>query len=302
MVKNNNDSIFFISGLISIGFFLVLIFGILLYCYKQNRVIQIRTEKENINVLIFTEPPKPKEKKVRNSIEKIKSIPVPKPKLKPKIKKVKKKQIVKKIPPKPREITKKEQQVISPKPENPIPKPQSLSSLFDNTDIPTIESVDNSDAPQISSQVLHRLRNKLSKTETPIAHKEDVNYSSKEYKIDKNIFYKESNLIIKYQDIEITSSNIDRTEKGVYDEFLSNIKSFLYKEWQPSKEIAGNKAKVRFFLDKHSKIKNYKVLIYSGSDRFNSELDYFLSSLNNKIFPVKIKNPISFEVFIGAKE
>jgi len=298
MVRQD-DKRFLLSGLFSIGFFFTVIAITLLYSYNQNRVIQIRTEKENINVLLFTEPPKPKEKAVKNSIVKQKSIPVPKPKPKPK----KPKPVEKPVPPKPSEVTKKEQQVISPKRENPIPKPQSLSSLFDNTDISAVETVDNSDAPQISSQVLHRLKNKLSKTDTPIAHKEDVNYTSTEYKIEREELYRESNLILKHKDIEITSSNIDMSEKGVYSEFYSKIKKFLYDEWQPSKEIAGNKAKVRFILERDGTLKHYKVLLYSGSDRFNSELDFFLTRLVGDRFPVNTENEkLSFEVFIGAKE
>jgi outer membrane biosynthesis protein TonB len=300
MVKQD-DKRFLLSGLFSIGFFFTVISITLLYSYNQNRVIQVRTEKENINVLLFTEPPKPKEKIVKNAPEKREPIPVPKPKPKPKP--VPPKPKPKPVPPKPIEVTKKEQQVISPKRENPTPKPQSLSSLFDSADIPGIETVDNSDAPQVSSQALHRLRNSLSKTSTPVAHKEDVNYTSSEYKIDRENLYKESNLVLQQKDIEITSANIDSSERGLYSEFYSKVKDYLYDKWQPSREVAGNKAKVRFQLSKDSQLQSYKVLIYSGSERFNSELDYFLERLKGSQFPVAVKEEsLAFEVFIGAKE
>ena len=186
-----------------------------------------------------------------------------------------------------------------------MPKPLSASSLFDKVDVPTFDPPNNEEAPEISNQVMKRLKNNLGKTETPLAYK-DYNHSleNKNYTISNNNKYKTQNIVLKHKEIEITSSNFEQnSEKGIYDEFYSKIKNFLYNKWQPSIESAGHKAKVRFVLNNNSELLSYRVILYSGSDSFNLELDYYLASLQGTKFPVKIEqNKVAFEVFIGAKE
>jgi hypothetical protein len=293
-----NQNLFLLSGLISIGFFIFLMFYGLYYSYKINKIMSVRTEKADVEVLLYIEPPKPKDQKLKKAKHNYDTIPLVK-----EIKKeAPKEQQV--LPPKPKEITKIEQQVISPKRENPLPKPQSISSLFDKVDVPNFDPPDNDEAPEISNQVMKRLKNKLGKTETPLAYKDYNSTYNKKYTISNNNIYKTQNLVLKHKDVEVTSSNLEKnSEKGIYNEFYSKIKNFLYNKWQPSIESAGNKAKIRFILNKHSELISYRVILYSGSDRFNSELDYFLESLNGTKFPVKVtQERVAFEVFIGAKE
>ena len=80
MVNLEEDKkLFYISGLFSISFFLTVLFSALLYSYTKNRIIQVKTRKnQTIKVSLVELPPPKKVVKVKKHKKSIKKIAVKK--------------------------------------------------------------------------------------------------------------------------------------------------------------------------------------------------------------------------------
>ena len=80
MVNLEEDKkLFYISGLFSISFFLTVLFSALLYSYTKNRIIQVKTKKnQTIKVSLVELPPPKKVVKVKKHKKSIKKIAVKK--------------------------------------------------------------------------------------------------------------------------------------------------------------------------------------------------------------------------------
>jgi len=281
---NNDTKLFYLSGLFSISFFLIIIFSTLVYSYNKDRVLKIRTDKTTISVNIIDKP-----KIVKPKIELPQKIVPPKPKPIPK----------KIVPPKP---------LPKPKPViKPISKPEtpSLGSLFAKVDTSKYEEIDEviEHKPRVSDEMINRLKGKISKTELPLSRKDDNLTKNIDYQVERSYRYKNIESVrVDYRELEIRNSTLDDSDKGVYDKFYTQIKSFLYNKWYPSENIAGNSAIVRIILSKNSILEHYKIITRGKSEDFNIELTQYLESIKGTTVSVDIKTGVSFEVKFRAKE
>ena len=289
-MANNDTKLFYLSGLFSISFFLVIIFTTLYYSYVKDRVLKIKTAKSMISISIIDTP---KVSKIIPKQKIIKPKPIPKPKLKP--------------VPKPKPIE-KPKDIPKPKPA-PTPPPKvetpSLGSLFSKVDTSRYSEGEEiiEHKPRISNETMNRLKGEISKTEIP-KNRDEYNISnSSDYELERSYSYQERESIrVDYRELEIRNSTLDDSDQGVYDKFYSQIKSFLYNNWYPSGSVAGNSAIVRIILNKNSVLEHYKIVTRGKSEDFNIELVQYLESIKGTFVSVDIDERVSFEVRFRAKE
>jgi len=288
MVNLEEDKkLFYISGLFSISFFLTVLFSALLYSYTKNRIIQVKTKKnQTIKVSLVELPPS-------KTISKIK-------KHKKKIKKLK----TKKITPK----------VIVPKKLPPIPtkrKTPSLNSLFakvDTSKFQNIEGVDEVEESLVTNDVVSRLKGKINSIKlSEHIKKEEVetenNLSGKDqFTLKATEAFKKKSIRLSYKELEIQNVSFDENDKGIYDKFYSQVKLFLYNHWYPSENVAGNSAIVRIALNKNSVFVYYKILVFGKSQEFNDELKAYLESLKGTKASIDLQEDVIFEVKFRAKQ
>jgi len=294
---NQDEKLFYLSGLFSISFFLVLMFSALYYSYSRDRILNIRTKKNpGVEVILYEAPPKPK---------KVEKSRIAKPKPRPKI-----------IPPKPKKRTQPKNETpkvtkkITPPPpphQNPVKTAPSLDSLFSKIDTSRFKAKEEEiekPKPLVSEETINRLKKKITKTKTPIdATRKDENISIENYKLQRTFKIAHTHPIsLDYKELEITSSSIEDTESGMYDKIFSQIQSFLHNNWYPSSEVAGNSAYVRIVLSEDSIFKYYKIVTAGKNPEFNIELKEYLNTLIGKKMPVDLNTPLSFEVKFRAKE
>jgi outer membrane biosynthesis protein TonB len=273
---NNSEKInFYISGLFSISFTFSMIYLFLNYGYNTDLKMNIKIKPVEIDLVY------------KDGIE------------------TKKKEIVKKPTPKPNPI-KKPTPEPEPKKEvtKPEPKPEtpSLSSLFSNIKTAKVQDTieETPPPPTVSKESLSRLKS-MSKTESPVANDRNISIGKEAFTVERNFQYSKNSLSVEYEEMEIGKSSLDNLDQGVYDDFFSKVKESLYKRWHPSQEIAGNQGKVRIILDEKGQIASFKILIGGKSERFNFELDRYLSGIKGDKIVEGTGEHVSFEVFIGAK-
>jgi len=285
MVNLEEDKkLFYISGLFSISFFLTVLFSALLYSYTKDRIIQVKTKK--------------------NQTIKISLVQLPHPKTIAKVKKHKK-IAVKKMAPK---------VIVQKNSSPPIPtksKNPSLNSLFakvDTSQFKDIEGADEEKKPLVTNDIVSRLKGKINNIEIPakqIEKDKDIENNSSDLEnitLQSSAVFKKKSIRLSYKELEIQNIDLDENDKGIYDKFYSQVKSFLYSHWYPSENVAGNSAIVRIILDENSVLTYYKILVFGKSEEFNNELKTYLESLKGKLVSVDIQQAVSFEVKFRAKQ
>ncbi|EJF07634.1 hypothetical protein ThvES_00002270 [Thiovulum sp. ES] len=279
---NDNEKInFYISGLFSISFTFSMLYLFLNYGYNTDLKMNIKIKPVEID-LVYKDGIETEKKEIVKK-------PTPKPIEKPKPKPVSK--------PEPKPEAKKEAPKPEPKPETP-----SLSSLFSNIKTAKVQDTieDTPPPPTVSKESLSRLKS-MSKTESPVENDRNISIGKEAFTVERNFQYSKNSLSVEYKEMEIGKSSLDNLDQGVYDDFFSKVKESLYKRWHPSPEIAGNQGKVRIILDGKGQVASFKILIGGKSERFNFELDRYLSGIKGDKIVEGTGENVSFEVFIGAK-
>ncbi len=105
---------------------------------------------------------------------------------------------------------------------------------------------------------------------------------------------------LKLKEFEPKSKRSIKSVEGKKDPYLQKVYKILYSYWIPSKESAGNRAKVQITIDRYGNF-SYKVLQYSSSDIFNQELKEFLEAMKMQEFPHP-RQKRTITVFFEAKE
>ena len=105
---------------------------------------------------------------------------------------------------------------------------------------------------------------------------------------------------LKLKEFEPKSKRSIKSVEGKQDPYLQKVYKILYSYWIPSKESAGNRAKVLITIDRYGNF-NYKVLHYSSSEIFNQELKEFLEAMKMHEFPHP-RQKRTITVFFEAKE
>ncbi|SMC09934.1 TonB C-terminal domain-containing protein [Nitratiruptor tergarcus] len=105
---------------------------------------------------------------------------------------------------------------------------------------------------------------------------------------------------LKLQDIQLTSKKSIKSVSGEKDPYLEKLYKILYTYWMPSQLSAGNRAKVKIFIDRNGRF-TYEVLQYGQNEIFNAELDDYLQRMQMQRFPLPDR-PKEFIVYFEAKE
>ena len=303
---NQNVKLFYLSGLFSISFFIILLFSALYYAYTRDKILKIKTKKNDAIEITFYEAPPPQKQEI-----KVKKETPKKPKPKPKILSPKPKQPPHQEP-KESDIKQAQKEEVTPPPPPPPPPPKqevksapSLDSLFSKIDTSKFQpkEEEEEEKPIVSEETIKRLKEKAKEIKTPIDIKKDNNFSIDDYKLQRE--FKISNtkpISLDYKELEITSSSLENPDSGVYDEVFSKIQNFLHLNWQPSPNMAGNSAYVRIILSDEGIIQHFKIVTAGKNPEFNIELQDYLQSIIGQKVPVELQEAISFEVKFRAKE
>ncbi len=295
-----DEKLFYLSGLFSVSFFLILLFSALYYGYTRDKVIKIKTEKSSgIEIVLYEAP---KEKKRAKKADTTQSKPKPKPKIappKPPKKHIEKSQSQseEKQPPKPATPP------PPPLPPKETPKAPSFDSLFSNIDTSKLDKPkEEEQKPLVSEETIKRLRKEIQEIEAPIIRK-DNNFSIDDYRLQREFKISHTQPIsLEYKELEITSSSLENSDSGIYDEVFASIQKFLYKNWQPSPLVAGNSAYVRIILSQDGTIQYCKITTAGKNPEFNLELKEYLKSLIGQKIEIDLDEAMSFEVKFRAKE
>jgi outer membrane biosynthesis protein TonB len=250
-------------------------------------ILQIKTNKGAVDIFISDAPvEKPKDVVAKQKPQPKIVPPAPKPKPQPK--------------PQPKV---EEKPSPSPPEVKPAPSLGSLFSKIDTTKFSNEAPKPREEKPIVSSEAVSRIKQNITKTETPVEKREDGNISSEMYRVNRQYSYNYSQSVsVDYKELEITSSSLQSSDSGVYDKIFSQIQGFLHTKWYPSSEVAGNSAKVRLILNENSVVEHFKIILEGKSPEFNMELRLYLESMIGERVPVELKDNLKLEVWFRAKD
>ena len=99
-----------------------------------------------------------------------------------------------------------------------------------------------------------------------------------------------SSLSEKLQDIQEIKSSAKQTTSSAQEvnEYLAKIQAIVYKNFYPPVNSQGNVVRVIIELDPFGKMRDFRVLNYSGNEALNREVDSMKQRLVSVLFP---KNP-----------
>lgn len=90
---------------------------------------------------------------------------------------------------------------------------------------------------------------------------------------------------------------------GEYNEYLAKINALVYQHFNPPKNSEGHSVKAVIELSAIGKVKDFRILTYSGNDSLNGECDRIRARLLRVIFPLNPKNiPSRTIVILTSKE
>ena len=99
-----------------------------------------------------------------------------------------------------------------------------------------------------------------------------------------------SSLSEKLQDIQEVKSSTKQTTSSAQEvnEYLAKIQAIVYENFYPPVNSQGNVVRVVIELDPFGKMRDFRVLSYSGNEALNREVDSMKQRLVSVLFP---KNP-----------
>ncbi len=106
---------------------------------------------------------------------------------------------------------------------------------------------------------------------------------------------------LKLRTAELSSSKkMIKSVTGEHDPYLEKVYKILYTNWIPSQASAGNRAKVKIFIDSDGRF-SYEILQPGASEIFNQELQNYLEYLKTLTFPKPAKKR-ELIVYFEAKD
>ncbi len=181
--------------------------------------------------------------------------------------------------------------VVKPKPVEP-PKaeaPQTVtdvSSLFSDVWTQKVSSKPKKKVIKVDSKRLSAIEKRIKTTKT----EKSLAASQKIKKLD-----------LKRPSAELVGSSSSSASE--VNEYLARIQAFVYEHFYPPMNSEGNSAKIRIWLDRFGRMKDYRVLAPSGSPSFNSEVDVLKKRLKSVNFPRHPKREaITIDIILTAEE
>ena len=229
-MNGQQERYFFLSGIISISFFAVLVFlaGYTLLVPSQiDSYAMTQSEIVNISIAI-AEPTEEKEAVVQESSE-----------------------VSEATPEREAEMTQEE----------PVPE---ISDLFSQVKV---------DKTPKKREEEHKRRDELNNLEKELLQ-------TKEH----------SSFLEKVNKVELAKPSVKMVPQGgstgpLVNEYHAKIQGLVYTYFRPPSDTAGQSARVRIVISPNGKLLGYRVLSYSGSSAFNTEVDWLKDRLNGVRFP-----------------
>lgn len=249
----NHDRYFFLSGLLSVGLFFILLYLAVFGLFVPTKVEQFgMTKSEYISVSISPNPvPLPDQT-------------APAPQLPPPVEASETAApSVEKTPPKPEPVPDISDLFAEVKSEKPPKKPR--------------------EEPKRNEQ-LNQLENEL------LTRQETARFSDKVSKVD------------------LSKPSVKMSQQGgstgpVVNEYRAKIQGLVHNAFRPPAGTVGKEARIRMTISASGKMLRYKVIRYSDSGPFNTEVDWLKERLESVRFPDHPEGRDTvLEVILAAKE
>lgn len=168
--------------------------------------------------------------------------------------------------------------------------------LITDTSIP--DKIDTKSKHQISD-LFSKVNNNKAESKSAIdierikkleALEQEVSVTEKESRLSDKVHH----LSLVKPSVKISSGSI--SEGPLVNEYHAKIQSIITTYWHPSKGMIGNQAIINIRLSPTGKLIGYKVIRYSNSGLFNTEVDRFENDLSRISFPA---HPMSREANIN---
>ncbi len=188
--------------------------------------------------------------------------------------------------PKPKPITKKVPLSSSKPKASPTETTEDIDSLFSSVSTQKIVKAKKKPKKLLDQKKLASMQKRVKKVE-----------KSENSKATEKI----KDIELKRPVIEIVGQSSSSAEE--VNEYLAKIQSDVYDHFQPPSNTQGNTAKIRVWIDSSGSLSDYKILAYSSSDRFNSEVDRLRERLNSLVFPEHPQGvPIVLDIILTAED
>ncbi len=87
------------------------------------------------------------------------------------------------------------------------------------------------------------------------------------------------------------------------NKYLARIQAAVYEHFYPPLNSEGNSAKIRIWLDASGRVQDYRVLVYSAYDAFNTEVDSLKERLRAILFPPNPEGQsLTIDIILMSKE
>ncbi len=244
----NNSKYFYLSGLLSLSLFALFLVLFISIVLQQDKLKQFALKKDNYISVSINMEALNKKQYKKEKKKEIQKKPQPKKEIKQEKPKEKPKPMTR-----PTETPKVQ-------PKQVVPKVSDLFSAIQTEKIVPKKEI----KPEIDKKLLSKLSKQTQKKEIT----------------------EENAATSMMKKIEITSESAS-TSPDV-NEYLAKIQAIIYEQFYPPINSAGESAIISIRLDRFGKLISYRVLTYSRSDLFNSEVDRLESRLKRLTF---VKHP-----------
>jgi len=195
----------------------------------------------------------------------------------------------------------------------PVPEPTPKQEVIPEPEPePAVEEIESTPEP-VNTDVSSLFDDVWTQSaDTKVVKKEETVDTKRLAAIEKRIKTKETKKSQKASDkiktLELVKPSIEVVGASAstapeVNKYLAKIHAQVKSKFYPPASSEGSSAKVRVKLDANGNVTSYRVLVYSGSNIFNEEVDRLERRLKRMTFP---KNPdgksISLEIILTVEE
>ena len=263
----NDSKYIYISGLISLSFFSLIVTLFVYMILMQERIKTFAMKKDtfvSISLSAIDTSVRDNKKPTKKAVKKIS-----KPKAKPK-----------KTPTKP--AVKKSAIKSTPTPK----KAPSISNLFSEVK---------------TAKITHKAKKKIKKIDTKrITH---ITKRINTTHVTKRSDAKKRLSELQLQESIQLASGMSQSRSPDVDKYLAKVHAFIYDNFHPSQQSANQSAKVRIWLTSSGTMSDFKVLVSSSDAMLNEEVAFLREKLSKMQFPLHPDNRATvIDIIVKAKE
>ncbi len=165
------------------------------------------------------------------------------------------------------------------------PKPQSIKKIIPEDSVKKIPDISSLFSTVTSKKIVYKKKTVPKKN---ILNERRVAQMQK--RIKKSEARKSSDARRKIENLKLTKPSVKEvglsSSGGVeVNKYYAKIQAFVYERFYPPVNSEGTSAKVRIWLSANGRLSDYRVMAYSKSNMFNSEVDQLKKRLSSITFP-----------------